>query len=86
MEHIRTCLGCGQKYRRQDVLRIALSSEGKLVVDEKGCFFGRGGYCCPKEKCLKSFFKSRKKISRAFRREINWDQDIDTLLESGSFK
>lgn len=86
----RTCLGCGRKFKKSELVRFCLDVDNVPVLDCVGSAHGRGGYCCRTEICLRSFFKSKKRLSRAFRREITYDVatdplKIEKLLGSGSF-
>lgn len=64
---IRTCLGCGNKKAKNNLLRFTVNKEKVLFVDTKGQLCGRGAYCCNKNDCLKSFLRKRKKIAKALR-------------------
>lgn len=65
---IRTCLGCGRKRPRAELVRLVLDAQGQAVVDERQAAHGRGGYLCGPG-CLKAALK-RQALKRAFRG--NW--------------
>lgn len=45
----RTCIACGGKKPKADLLRIALSPGGQVSVDSSGKAPGRGAYVCGPE-------------------------------------
>jgi predicted RNA-binding protein YlxR (DUF448 family) len=65
----RTCVGCGGKRPKSELYRLALSSEGQLVVDGSKRRAGRGAYLCGKN-CWAAALK-RKGFSRAFRGKVS---------------
>ncbi len=69
-EPVRTCLGCGKKFVKSKLLRFVLVVN-KVVPDTGALVSGRGAYCCRDEKCIKLFVKNKKRVSRAFRRDIS---------------
>lgn len=46
---LRTCVSCGLKTAKRELLRIVLSPEGQVAVDQGGKLNGRGAYVC--EEC-----------------------------------
>jgi len=63
---VRTCLGCGQRDAKTALRRITITEDG-LQPEE---FRGRGGYLHFSEDCWRAFLK-RKKMYRAFRRDLS---------------
>lgn len=61
----RTCIGCGAKKNKVELIRLVLSSQGQPQIDRDGKSEGRGAYLCGPG-CLKAALK-RKAFSRAFR-------------------
>ena len=47
----RTCVICGTKNAKRDLVRIVLTPDGECVVDETGKRPGRGAYLCHRETC-----------------------------------
>ncbi len=43
---VRTCVSCGLKAAKRDLLRIVSSPDGQLAVDSVGKLNGRGAYLC----------------------------------------
>ena len=65
----RTCIGCGKKHPKAELIRLTRTVGGSIVwrIDGKG--EGRGAYLCPRHACLDRAEK-RKSLSRAFRSPI----------------
>lgn len=61
----RTCIGCGAKKNKVELIRLVLSSQGQPQIDRDGTSQGRGAYLCSPG-CLKAALK-RKAFARAFR-------------------
>ena len=68
-ESIRTCIGCGSKGQKNELVRIALSKEKKVVIDEWANTPGRGAYLHKSEICLKQAIK-RNMFAKSFRHHI----------------
>ena len=66
---IRTCIGCGKKKEKEDLIRIVLCPDGSVRLDEKGHENGRGAYLCRDNACLERAIRSRA-LNRTFRRPI----------------
>lgn len=64
---IRTCLGCGKKGDKYELLRICFC-DGKFVLDDKMVLPGRGCYLCRSLDCLEKL-KKNKRIFYALRVE-----------------
>ena len=45
-EPIRTCVLCGRKARKRDLVRVVATIHGTAVVDADGVSQGRGAYVC----------------------------------------
>lgn len=65
----RSCVSCGAKRHKNDMIRIALSPEKTVYVDETGRGQGRGCYVCRNAECVKAAIKSGR-ISRALKSEV----------------
>jgi len=61
---IRTCIVCRAKKPKKDLLRLALTPEGAVVLDVSQRMSGRGAYVC--HGCLQKL-KWDKRLERAFR-------------------
>ena len=66
VEPQRSCIGCGEKKDKKDLLRIVRSPEGEYAVDLQGRKNGRGAYLCKNLSCQEkaekknAFFRSFK--------------------------
>lgn len=64
---VRTCLGCGKRYGKGDMLRFVTDRSGLIRVDSRKMLPGRGAYCCGNYRCLESFVKKKGRILRSLR-------------------
>ncbi|MEW6665018.1 MAG: YlxR family protein [Thermodesulfobacteriota bacterium] len=62
---VRTCISCGAKRPKGELMRLVLDPEGKVVQDESGVRPGRGAYVCRGGLCLERLPQAR--WERAFR-------------------
>ena len=60
----RTCMGCGRKTYKKDLLRFVVHDNEEVLFDSKQNMPGRGGYLCPKQTCFSLAGKKRKKAVR----------------------
>lgn len=65
---IRTCICCGIKRGKKDLIRLALTAGGVIVQDIRGQGKGRGAYVCADKSCLMAL-KTSRRLNRAFRTE-----------------
>lgn len=66
----RSCIGCGLKKDKSDLLRIVRSLEGEFSLDPSGRKNGRGAYICMNPACLEKAEK-RKALQRSFKAEVD---------------
>ena len=66
----RSCVGCGERKEKKDLLRIVRGNDGELIPDESGKLPGRGAYLCRKAGCA-----ALAKKKRAFHRALRADED-----------
>jgi len=70
---IRTCIGCGEKKPKGELLRIVKTPEGTLTIDLAGKKGGRGTYICFNLDCLEKAIK-KKSLQRSLKvNEIDRD-------------
>ena len=55
----RTCVACGRKRAKHELLRLLTDGEGNVVVDPDHRGVGRGVYLCPEGDCLARPGKTR---------------------------
>lgn len=65
----RTCIGCGMKKVKKELIRIVRGEDGTLSLDPGGRKNGRGAYICKNAECLDKAIH-RKALNRAFSMEI----------------
>ncbi|MGN8817634.1 RNase P modulator RnpM [Oribacterium sp. HCP28S3_H8] len=68
----RTCIGCGMKKDKKELVRIVRTPEGTLQMDLTGRMNGRGAYVCRDTACLDKALK-RKALQRSLKEEISED-------------
>jgi predicted RNA-binding protein YlxR (DUF448 family) len=68
----RTCMGCGRKEHKSELLRFVVDEEGNILFDRRQRAPGRGGYLCRREACLAEAVKKRR-ISVRLRRDVKMD-------------
>jgi predicted RNA-binding protein YlxR (DUF448 family) len=66
---IRTCLGCGRRILKGELIRIVMV-DGALRVDTNGRLPGRGAYLCPETACISALVKKKGKLSYALRASV----------------
>ena len=49
----RTCVGCGQKRPKGELVRVVRTPQGALILDVTGKNPGRGAYLCHQPVCWK---------------------------------
>ena len=47
----RKCVACGQRFPKQELIRVVRTPEGSVLVDQAGKRPGRGAYVCRSEIC-----------------------------------
>ena len=47
----RKCVACGQRFPKQELIRVVRTPEGSVLVDQAGKKPGRGAYICRSETC-----------------------------------
>jgi uncharacterized protein len=62
---VRTCISCGAKRSKGELMRLVLDPLGKVVKDESGRMPGRGAYVCRGGSCMDRLPQAR--WERAFR-------------------
>ena len=56
----RKCTGCGEKFKKIDLIRIVRTPDGKIEIDRTGKLSGRGAYVCRDVECLRRSRKARR--------------------------
>ena len=63
---IRTCLSCGAKRSKGELIRLGLTLENRLTRDDRGTYRGRGVYVCKNKSCMEKLSHNRR-LGRRFR-------------------
>ena len=56
----RRCLGCGEHFPKNSLIRVLRTPEGECVLDMTGKMSGRGAYICKSLTCFKKARKARR--------------------------
>ena len=56
----RRCIGCGERKKKSDLIRIVRSPEGEISLDFTGRKPGRGAYLCRSVACFRSARKAHR--------------------------
>ena len=77
---IRTCLSCGAKRSKGELIRLGLTPENRLVRDDRGKCQGRGAYVCKNTSCREKLLRYRH-LGRRFRAKAPITIDTALLAE-----
>jgi predicted RNA-binding protein YlxR (DUF448 family) len=86
---LRSCVICGRKTGKSDLLRIVSTPEGAVKVDSRGKLPGRGTYICADGRCSDEPLK-KSRLDHALRgrsKEEDWtriDASLEALRSSGN--
>ena len=67
---LRTCVICGNKSAKRDLMRLAAGSQGRVELDPTGNLPGRGAYVCADGKCAHGDLR-KSRIEHALRTKVN---------------
>ena len=67
---VRTCIVCGRKSDKRELLRVVAGSDSSVIVDPTGKAQGRGAYVCRDDAAIPQNVK-RGKIEYALRAKIS---------------
>jgi predicted RNA-binding protein YlxR (DUF448 family) len=65
---VRTCISCGMKRAKGDMVRLVTDEAGVLFRDKLMRKEGRGAYVCDSRECGEDLLKN-KRLQRVFRRD-----------------
>lgn len=65
----RTCVVCGSKNPKRDLVRLVRDAQGEVEIDLRGKMPGRGAYLCRTQRCWQTALKS-KHLEHALRAEL----------------
>jgi len=74
LKHVpeRSCVACGTKRAKGDLVRVVHTSQGEVAVDETGKMNGRGAYLCGRSECWEQALVQQKigRFERALRGKL----------------
>jgi uncharacterized protein len=76
---LRTCVVCGEKRPKRELIRIVHTPDGSLAVDPKGKQPGRGAYVCRAEACWQVGLNARV-LARGFKARVV-SEEVTALQE-----
>ena len=79
---MRTCVACGNKTAKRDLLRIVATTDGPVEIDPSGKKNGRGAYICGSPACKAGKLR-RPRLEHALRTRVT---DDDWLALSGTIQ
>ncbi len=65
---VRTCVSCGSKRSKYELIRLVLDKNGVIIRDDKGKLGGRGAYVCPKKECIAKVMSKPILLSKALKK------------------
>ena len=81
---LRTCVSCGVKTDKRNLLRIVSGADDRVVVDRSGKQNGRGAYVCA-SCCGSKDHLRRDKLERSLRTKIDeteWDSLVGAMTRA----
>ena len=58
---LRKCIGCGQMFPRENLIKITKNHEdGNVVINPNSKIFGRSAYLCYNQNCINAALKKNK--------------------------
>ena len=67
---LRSCISCGLKVHKDQLLRLVSNAPGEVKLDRTGKHPGRGAYLCNKGECWESGLK-KNRLERTLRVNIS---------------
>jgi hypothetical protein len=64
---VRTCVACGAKRDKKEMVRFVVTQEKTLMRDDSGHGAGRGAYACRVSACVETLM-DRWRLERIFKR------------------
>jgi hypothetical protein len=81
---MRTCVSCGKKTAKRELLRIAATPSDGIIVDSSGRANGRGAYVCRNGSCgPEGLHRGRvEHVLRVKLSDNNWNELSDSITQS----
>ena len=80
---LRTCVSCGKKTAKRELLRIVATPSVGIVVDSSGRVNGRGAYVCRNGDCASDGL-NRGRVEHVLRVKLeddNWNELTDSIIQ-----
>lgn len=74
----RMCVACRYKGTKDELIRLARTTQGRITLDLAGTCAGRGAYLCRNPACWNTAIK-RRSLERALRLETLHPEDLANL-------
>lgn len=78
---LRSCIVCGNKTSKKELVRIAATPEGSVQIDPTGKLPGRGAYVCGDGVCVQQGLK-RGRLEYALRTKLEngtWEELVSSI-------
>ncbi|QSX08690.1 YlxR family protein [Alkalibacter rhizosphaerae] len=76
----RTCIVCGNKIDKRNLVRVVKNKEGRIFFDPTGKANGRGAYLCGEDACIEGILK-KNALNRAFKTDVAEEDKIRVMEE-----
>ena len=76
---IRTCVICRKKKNKEELIRLVLDKDNRIVIDELQKKEGRGIYLCSNDTSCKEKFTRIKGLNRFFRTDRKVVTGFDSI-------
>ena len=80
----RTCVVCGTKTAKRELVRVVLTPQGECRVDETGKLSGRGAYICHQPSCWEKAVKGGR-LAHSLRGEVSADDKSKLTAFAATF-
>ncbi len=81
----RSCVACGKKFPKGDLVRVVKTPSGSVQIDESGKSAGRGAYFCHSAECWRRGI-TKGGIDRSLKISLSADQREQIFQESLALK
>ena len=81
MSHVptRTCLGCRERRRKHELVRLVRGADGVVGVDAEAALPGRGAYVCGDPGCVERALKGGR-LAHAFRAMCRLGEGLESRV------
>lgn len=66
----RTCVGCREEAPKREMIRVARTPDGAVLIDPSGRLPGRGAYICLNKECVANAIK-KDALSKALKVKVD---------------